>query len=98
MEAYNAWDPEKPRSYDNLTRSRNDEEDVNGCFPGQATTVPNRPDINWAPAELNAIMEELKKEPSRRRASPATGARSGRTACRPGVKRAEAYCPPMTAR
>ena len=48
---------------------RNDEAqqcDVNGCFPGQGKgyQVPNRPDINWArQQELNAIMEELKKEP-----------------------------------
>ena len=39
---------------------------MNGCFPGQGKgyVVPNRPDINWArQQELNAIMEELKKEP-----------------------------------
>ena len=70
MAAYNAWDPEKPRSYDNFNPfERNDEAqqcDVNGCFPGQGKgyVVPNRPDINWArQQELNAIMEELKKEP-----------------------------------
>ena len=70
MEAYNAWDPEKPRSYDNFNPfERNDEAqmcDTNGCFPGQGKgyVVPNRPDINWArQQELNAIMEELKKEP-----------------------------------
>lgn len=70
MECYAQWDPEAPRSYDNFNPfERNDEAqqcDVNGCFPGQGKgyQVPNRPDINWArQQELNAIMEELKKEP-----------------------------------
>ena len=69
-EIYGKWDPEKPRDYDNFNPfERNDESsmcDVNGCFPGQGKgyVVPNRPDINWArQQELNAIMEELKKEP-----------------------------------
>jgi len=70
MEVYNAWDPEKPRDYDNFNPfERNDEGqmcDVNGCFPGQSRgyKVPARPDVNWAiQAEINTKMEELKTDP-----------------------------------
>ena len=70
MECYAQWDPEAPRSYDNFNPFERNLDgamsDENGCFPGQGKgyQVPNRPDINWArQQELNAIMEELKKEP-----------------------------------
>ena len=70
MEAYNAWDPEKPRSYDNFNPfERNDEAqqcDVNGCFPGQDSGYmpPNRPDVSWdKQQEHNKKMDELKATP-----------------------------------
>ena len=70
MEAYNAWDPEKPRSYDNFNPfERNDEGamcDFNGCFPGQSRGYksPNRPDVSWAiMQEEKAKLEELQKSP-----------------------------------
>jgi len=67
---FNAWDPEKPRDYDNFNPfERNDEGsmcDTNGCFPGQSRGYksPLRPDQSWAimNAEKQA-MEELKKNP-----------------------------------
>merc|ERR1719514_21767 len=46
MECYNAWDPEKPRSYDNFNPfERNDEAqqcDVNGCFRARARATSCR--------------------------------------------------------
>merc|ERR1719460_2181370 len=57
---YDAWDPSKPRDYDNFNPfERNDEGamcDTNGCFPGQSKGYksPNRPDQSWA------IMQEEK--------------------------------------
>ena len=50
---FDAWDPEKPRNYDNFNPfERNDEGamcDANGCFPGQSRGYlpPNRPDVSW---------------------------------------------------
>ena len=66
-DCFAAWDPEKPRSYDNFNPfERNDEAqqcDMNGCFPGQdrAYKVPQRPDINWAmQQEQTKEMEDMK--------------------------------------
>ena len=70
MDCFNAWDPEKPRDYDNFNPfERNDEgamADFNGCFPGQSRGYksPNRPDVSWAAMqEENAKMEAVKAEP-----------------------------------
>ena len=51
---FDAWDPEKPRGYDNFNPfERNDEGamcDTNGCFPGQSKGYksPTRPDVSYA--------------------------------------------------
>lgn len=67
MAVYDAWDPEKPRDYNNFNPfERNDEGtmcDSNGCFPGQSRGYkpPNRPDVSWAlQQEHNKRMDELK--------------------------------------
>jgi len=67
---YDAWDPEKPRDYDNFNPfERNDEgsmADTNGCFPGQSRGYksPLRPDQSWAIMQEEKVkMEELGKEP-----------------------------------
>jgi len=67
---YDAWDPEKPRDYNNFNPfERNDEAqqcDKNGCFPGQSRGYqpPERPDVSWAiQQELNKKMDELKATP-----------------------------------
>ena len=67
---FDAWDPEKPRDYDNFNPfERNDEGamcDFNGCFPGQSRGYksPNRPDQSWDIMQKEkALMEELAKEP-----------------------------------
>ena len=66
---FDAWDPEKPRDYDNFNPfERNDEGamcDTNGCFPGQSRgyKAPVRPDVDWAEqTRINGLMDELKKE------------------------------------
>merc|ERR1719387_807658 len=66
---YDAWDPAKPRDYENFNPfERNDEGamcDFNGCFPGQSKGYksPKRPDQSWAiMQEENKMMEELKKD------------------------------------
>merc|ERR1719310_1371594 len=68
-EVFNAWDPAKPRDYDNFNPfERNDEAqmcDQNGVFPGadRGYKVPNRPDIDWATQqEINKKMDALKAE------------------------------------
>merc|ERR1719310_2702382 len=67
---FDAWDPEKPRDYDNFNPfERNDESamcDTNGCFPGQSRGYesPNRPDQSWAIMQAEkAMMEELASNP-----------------------------------
>lgn len=67
---FNAWDPEKPRDYDNFNPfERNDQgsmPDTNGCFPGQSRGYksPNRPDQSWAKMlEEQEKMEVLRKDP-----------------------------------
>ena len=67
---YDAWDPEKPRDYDNFNPfERNDESamcDTNGCFPGQSRGYksPNRPDQSWEIMQKErAAMDELAKDP-----------------------------------
>ena len=107
MEAYNAWDPEKPRSYDNFNPfERNDEAqqcDVNGCFPGQGKgyVVPNCPDINWARQQAaqrhHGGAQEGAQVPDDGQARQLEPEVAGRHAG-PGRLSAEAYCPPMTAR
>ena len=67
---FEAWDPEKPRDYENFNPfERNDEGamcDTNGCFPGQSRgyTPPNRPDVSFQTmaAEKEAI-EKIKSSP-----------------------------------
>merc|ERR1712216_829381 len=70
MAVYNAWDPEKPRDYENFNPfERNDESavcDTNGCFPGQSRGYksPVRPDQSWAIMQAEREqMDELKKDP-----------------------------------
>jgi len=65
-----AWDPEKPRTYDNFNPfERNDEgsmADTNGCFPGQSRGYksPLRPDQSWAIMNMEKTeMEALKADP-----------------------------------
>merc|ERR1719331_1379964 len=67
---YDAWDPEKPRDYNNFNPFESNDEsaksDKNGCFPGQSRGYqpPNRPDQSWAiMQEERAKMDELAKEP-----------------------------------
>merc|ERR1719361_1168577 len=67
---FNAWDPEKPRDYNNFNPfERNDESamcDTNGCFPGQSRGYksPIRPDQSWAiMQEEKAKMEQLAQDP-----------------------------------
>merc|ERR1719183_3204067 len=69
-ECFDAWDPEKPRDYENFNPfERNDEGamcDFNGCFPGQSKGYksPKRPDTSWAiMQEEAAMMEKLKTDP-----------------------------------
>ena len=66
---FDAWDPEKPRDYDNFNPfERNDEGamcDFNGCFPGQSRGYksPNRPDVSWAEMQTEKDkMEAIKAE------------------------------------
>jgi len=65
-----AWDPERPRDYENFNPfERNDESsmaDSNGCFPGQSRGYrsPQRPDQSWAIMQAEqAEMEILKQNP-----------------------------------
>merc|ERR1719213_1419123 len=67
---FNAWDPEKPRDYNNFNPfERNDESamcDMNGCFPGQSRGYksPIRPDQSWDIMQAErAKMDELAKHP-----------------------------------
>ena len=69
-ECFDAWDPEKPRNYDNFNPfERNDEGamcDFNGCFPGQSRGYksPNRPATSWDIMQKEkAMMDELKTQP-----------------------------------
>jgi uncharacterized surface protein with fasciclin (FAS1) repeats len=66
---YDAWDPEKPRDYNNFNPfERNDESamaDMSGCFPGQSRGYksPIRPDMDWAKMQEDAkLMDALKQE------------------------------------
>jgi hypothetical protein len=66
---YDAWDPEKPRDYDNFNPfERNDDSavcDFNGCFPGQSRGYksPNRPDQSWDIMQKErTAMDALKQE------------------------------------
>jgi len=67
---FDAWDPEKPRDYNNFNPfERNDEgsmADTNVCFPGQSRGYksPLRPDQSWEIMQKErALMDELKKDP-----------------------------------
>ena len=67
---FNAWDPEKPRSYDNFNPFERNLDgamsDMNGCFPGESRGYqpPNRPDVNWAiMQEEQKLMATLKENP-----------------------------------
>jgi hypothetical protein len=66
---YDAWDPEKPRDYNNFNPfERNDESamaDTNGCFPGQSRGYksPIRPDQSWDIMQKERqLMDDLGKE------------------------------------
>merc|ERR1719310_319642 len=67
---FEAWDPEKPRDYDNFNPFERNldgaKADFNGCFPGESRGYksPNRPDVNWAIMQAEKLeMEELEKDP-----------------------------------
>ena len=67
---FDAWDPEKPRDYNNFNPfEANDESakpDTNGCFPGQSRgyKVPNRPDASWEIMQLErTAMDKLAEDP-----------------------------------
>merc|ERR1712046_68157 len=67
---FDAWDPEKPRDYNNFNPfERNDESamcDFNGCFPGQSRGYksPIRPDQSWDIMQKErALMDELSTNP-----------------------------------
>mmetsp|Transcript_40642 Transcript_40642/g.128150 ORF Transcript_40642/g.128150 Transcript_40642/m.128150 type:complete len:137 (+) Transcript_40642:55-465(+) len=67
---FNAWDPEKPRDYDNFNPFERNLDgamsDMNGCFPGESRGYkpPNRPDASWSIMQEEAKkMEEIKKDP-----------------------------------
>ncbi len=69
-EVFNAWDPSKPRDYQNFNPfERNDESsmcDFNGCFPGQSRGYksPQRPDQSWAIMQMEREeMDKLKQDP-----------------------------------
>merc|ERR1712100_329508 len=66
---FEAWDPEKPRDYENFNPFESNDEsakcDYNGCFPGQSRGYksPVRPDQSWDIMQKErAEMDELKKE------------------------------------
>jgi hypothetical protein len=69
-EVFDAWDPEKPRDYQNFNPfERNDEGqmcDANGCFPGQSKAYkpPIRPDVTYA------LQQEISKKQAELMASP----------------------------
>ena len=58
-----AWDPEKPRDYENFNPFERNLDgavsDANGCFPGESRGYkpPNRPDASWA--IMNAEKQEM---------------------------------------
>jgi len=65
-----AWDPEKPRDYDNFNPFERNLDggvcDMNGCFPGESRGYkpPNRPDASWAIMQAEkAEMEVIKTDP-----------------------------------
>merc|ERR1719327_245427 len=67
---FEAWDPEKPRDYNNFNPfERNNEGglcDQNGCFPGQSRGYksPKRPNMNWDIMQAEKLLiEEIKKHP-----------------------------------
>merc|ERR1719183_491750 len=67
---FNAWDPEKPRDYENFNPFERNLDgakcDMNGCFPGESRgySVPNRPDVNWQIMQEEKVkLEELAKDP-----------------------------------
>merc|ERR1719460_1932298 len=67
---YDAWDPAKPRDYENFNPfERNDEGamcDFNGCFPGQSRgyTVFTRPDVSFGKMqEEKAMVDQVLASP-----------------------------------
>merc|ERR1719454_82487 len=67
---FNAWDPEKPRDYENFNPFERNLDgamsDMNGCFPGESRGYkpPNRPDASWSIMQEEAKkMDEIKKSP-----------------------------------
>ena len=67
---FDAWDPEKPRSYTNFNPfERNGDGakcDTNGCFPGESRGYksPLRPDVSWDQMQKEKVkMDDLQKSP-----------------------------------
>merc|ERR1719284_1425008 len=77
---FEAWDPEKPRDYDNFNPFERNLDggvcDTNGCFPGESRGYqpPNRPDTSWA------IMQAEKEEMEVIKADPKYGV-TGKPGC-----------------
>merc|ERR1711924_584078 len=67
--AFDAWDPEKPRDYENFNPFERNPAgakcDFNGCFPGESRGYKsNRPDVSWATMqEEKAKLDDLKTSP-----------------------------------
>merc|ERR1711879_967416 len=66
---FDAWDPEKPRGYNNFNPFERDDEgalcDMNGCFPGTSRgyQAPTRPEQSWEIMQEEAkLMDALKAE------------------------------------
>ena len=67
---FDAWDPEKPRSYTNFNPfERNGDGakcDTNGCFPGESrgSKSPLRPDVSWDQMQKEKVkLDDLAKSP-----------------------------------
>merc|ERR1740138_367127 len=67
---FDAWNPEKPRDYDNFNPFERNLDgakcDFNGCFPGESRGYksPLRPDVNWASMQEEKVkLEALQSDP-----------------------------------
>ena len=65
---FEAWDPEKPRDYENFNPFERNLDgakcDPNGCFPGESRGYqpPNRPDVSFAQMQEEKVkLDELAK-------------------------------------
>merc|ERR1711918_117402 len=85
---FDAWDPEKPRDYDNFNPWERNLDgakcDFNGCFPGESRGYksPLRPDVSWASMQEEKLkLAELSKDPKwGLKGKPGCYRSSGRTA------------------